>query len=108
MIYFFCPTCHEAYAVPDDRAGHKATCTRCGERLKVPGGSEPEVPEVPVVPAPRRQPVLRTVGFVLIVCSSVVLVVGLGWWWPETARPLTQEEMIRLHYEVMEKKDREV
>lgn len=36
MIRFACPTCGKVLKAHDNRAGGKGTCTRCGQRLKVP------------------------------------------------------------------------
>jgi hypothetical protein len=36
MIRFACPMCNAAMAAPDDRAGSKGTCPKCGQRIQVP------------------------------------------------------------------------
>lgn len=36
MIRFACPRCQTSYDVPDDVAGRKTNCRKCGQRLQVP------------------------------------------------------------------------
>ena len=36
MVRLSCPTCHAVLAVPDDQAGRKGPCPKCGQRLLVP------------------------------------------------------------------------
>jgi predicted Zn finger-like uncharacterized protein len=64
MIHFACPHCHAAYTVPDGAVGKKTTCSKCQQRLQVPGQStiaplaiplpqdEAALPPLPPVPAP--------------------------------------------------------
>jgi predicted Zn finger-like uncharacterized protein len=33
MIRFTCPACQKSLKVPDDKAGYKAACSRCGQVL---------------------------------------------------------------------------
>jgi hypothetical protein len=37
VIVFSCPNCDTEIEVPDSKAGAKATCGECGERLQIPG-----------------------------------------------------------------------
>jgi DNA-directed RNA polymerase subunit RPC12/RpoP len=43
MIRFMCPTCLKHLKAPDDGAGRKIPCPRCGQRLQVP--TPPQPPE---------------------------------------------------------------
>jgi predicted Zn finger-like uncharacterized protein len=36
MISFSCPGCRTPFSVPDDQAGRKAKCDRCGARMVIP------------------------------------------------------------------------
>src|SRR5262245_38768316 len=36
MIRFACPSCNAAFTVPEEKAGHKATCPRCRQRILIP------------------------------------------------------------------------
>jgi predicted Zn finger-like uncharacterized protein len=36
LIRFACPACQTSYDVPDDVAGRKTNCRKCGQRLQVP------------------------------------------------------------------------
>jgi hypothetical protein len=68
MIRFLCGACRKTLKAPDDWAGRKTTCPRCGQRLLIPPPvpiqarvknetvlGEP-VPHVAAVPAPLRAP----------------------------------------------------
>jgi TM2 domain-containing membrane protein YozV/RNA polymerase subunit RPABC4/transcription elongation factor Spt4 len=36
MIRFACPKCHSVYEAPDDTAGKKVACDKCGQHLQIP------------------------------------------------------------------------
>ncbi len=61
-ITFMCPNpdCGKSYTVPDEAAGRKTTCTRCGMRLQVPAASKgppppPDHDEIEERPRSRRR-----------------------------------------------------
>jgi DNA-directed RNA polymerase subunit RPC12/RpoP len=39
IIRFICPNCKAALSAPDAKVGAKAHCTKCGQRIQVPGAS---------------------------------------------------------------------
>lgn len=41
MIRFLCPTCQKRLKAPDDGAGRKTSCPRCGQRMLVPAPPPP-------------------------------------------------------------------
>src|SRR3954464_5002559 len=50
MIDFTCPQCHSAFSVPDNLAGRRARCKKCGTPLTIPAA---EAPDVQIEPQPR-------------------------------------------------------
>jgi S1-C subfamily serine protease len=52
MIDFGCPRCGTMQRVPDAAAGHKVSCAKCGQRLKVP--ESPEMQTMAAVMAPPK------------------------------------------------------
>jgi DNA-directed RNA polymerase subunit RPC12/RpoP len=61
MIRFSCPTCGTHFNAPPSRIGEKFDCTRCGQRIEVPGPASKTVlgkieaaPQPP--PLPRDRP----------------------------------------------------
>jgi HEAT repeat protein len=57
-----CPTCSTNYALPDNRAGHRMQCRKCGGLIPIPGVISEEDDDIPELEAtaprePRRGPV---------------------------------------------------
>jgi ubiquitin-protein ligase len=62
MIDFNCPQCHGKFSVPDNLAGRRARCKKCGTPLTIPQLAPPpsQAPApAPVKPPPRLPPRLR-------------------------------------------------
>src|SRR5262245_32333490 len=71
MIRFACPACKAVLESPDQKAGSKVNCPKCGQRLQIPGapvsrsrtvlgallpGGRPKVIEQPPTTAPAPKP----------------------------------------------------
>ncbi len=41
MIRFACPTCNTTISAPDDKAGGKGPCPKCGQRVQIPEPPKP-------------------------------------------------------------------
>ena len=57
MIEFNCPQCHALFSVPENLAGRRARCKKCGTPFTVPSPQAPLAPQAPA--EPRLPPRLR-------------------------------------------------
>ena len=59
MIDFTCPQCHSAFSVPDNLAGRRARCKKCGTPLTIPSSAAEEILIEPQQAAPKLPPRTR-------------------------------------------------
>jgi DNA-directed RNA polymerase subunit RPC12/RpoP len=100
MIRFACPACGAKVAAPEQLAGRKATCKKCGEKIRVPaqppataiaawwkepGTETANAPAAREIPAPEVLPLFKTppptrllVVIGLLAATLVLGVIGAG------------------------------
>ena len=54
-----CSACQNAMKVPDEARGRAVKCTKCGEKVKVPGGDAAKKPSEKSAKAPAQKPVKK-------------------------------------------------
>jgi predicted Zn finger-like uncharacterized protein len=59
MIDFTCPQCQSAFSVPDNLAGRRARCKKCGTPLTIPNGEVQDVAIEPQQRGPKTPPRTR-------------------------------------------------
>jgi predicted Zn finger-like uncharacterized protein len=61
VIHFQCPRCQASFQCPDDKAGIKGNCPKCGQRLQIPSPPPNKtilapLASPPAIPAPATPP----------------------------------------------------